>query len=702
MAEPFQKCTKKPYVFYIILCVILSASVSPRQLIDQDDTEVSHSGIDIVHYTIALDILHFEKEEIKGHTDLQILSHQDQVQKITLDLLSMNVDSVWIDEIPVNTYVYDGTHLNIYLSEPMNSDQALMVSVFYHGHPVRDPVWGGFYFTDKYAYNMGVGMGSNPHPFGRCWYPCIDSFTDRASYDYFITVDSNNTAICPGALEEIMTHDDKTRTFHWALQSPIPTYLSSVSVGDYVGFFDTLPGRSGDIPVMIYVFPDDTNRAREAFKDVGQWLEVFEAYFGPYRWEKIGFVAVPFRGGAMEHATAISFSDRTFHDNGGSEDLLVHEFAHSWFGNLVTCATSGDMWLNEGWASYCEALYKQAAYGVQAFKEHVRANHLNVLQIVPEIDQNIPLFDVPVHKTYSRTVYDKGADAAHTIRYQVGDAQFFKILKAYFDAHAYQSMTTDNFRKFFEQYSQENYTDLFNFLIKDRGFTHFSVDSFQTSEISKGFEVRVFISQKLNGANGYTYGTKTELKFMDHQWNEDLQVTPVFGPQTIATFTVPFQPDLVLIDPEEKISDATIDEYKVISEPGDYMFTYPYFGIRVDVLTDSLFIRATRNYICPDTSISVAGGYILDQTGYWTIEGMMKPGLSCEARFFYQTFKYPGNDFLTMLKDRNWFDHLILLFRKEPGTRWNEIPIVRLGTNAAGVLSTQFVENGEYCLAVKK
>ena len=515
-------------------------------------------------------------------------------------------------------------------------------------------------------------------------------------------MDSNHTAICPGSLEEIIDHEDHTRTFYWSLNATIPTYLSSVAVGDYVGIFDTLTGVSGKVPVMIYVFPEDRMRAEVVFSDLGQWLDVFESMFGPYRWEKIGFVAVPFRGGAMEHATAVSFSSQALQEDDGSQDLLVHEFAHSWFGNLVTCATSGDMWLNEGWASYCEALYHEAVSGTGAFKQFMRANHLSVLQGVPKIDHNIPIYGVPVQKTYSRTVYDKGADAAHTIRFQIGDDRFFDIMKEYFERYAFNSMTTDGFMDFLGNETRENYTDLFNFWIMDRGFTHFSVDSFHTSETSRGYEVRVFIRQQLAGAEGYTFGTRVELKFMDRQWNQSLQVTPVFGPSTTSTFTVPFNPDLVIIDPEEKISDATIDEYMTISMPGDYMFTYPYFALHVDALSDSLFLRVTRHYLSPDTASLTAGNYEIDFTGYWTIEGMLNPDLQCEARFFYEAFKYPGNEFLIALKHRHQLGDLVLLYREGPGNPWGKIASVNAGTEMAGVLSTGFVKNGDYCLAIIK
>ncbi|GAI85066.1 unnamed protein product, partial [marine sediment metagenome] len=224
-------------------------------------SESRYDSIDVVHYIVSLDILDFEKEEISGITDLQIVLKKDNPDEIVIDLLSFVVDSIWIDEININNYSYNGSIIKIPLDTGLPKGSAVLISVFYHGNPSRDPRWGGFYFGEGYAYNMGIGMRSNPHSFGRSWYPCMDNFVDRATYDYFITVKQGLTVVCSGTLAEIFENKNGTITYHWNLRNSIPAYLSSVSVSDYIALTDTLKGIRRAIPSCIYVKPTDSLRA---------------------------------------------------------------------------------------------------------------------------------------------------------------------------------------------------------------------------------------------------------------------------------------------------------------------------------------------------------------------------------------------------------------------------------------------------------
>ena len=154
---------------------------------------------------------------------------------------------------------------------------------------------------------MGVGLNTQPHSFGKVWYPCIDEFTDKAYYDYYITVKNDKKAVCGGTLMSVNNNGNNTSTYHWKLHAEIPAYTSSVAVGNYVAVKDTFNGITGKIPIQIYVPASDTNHAKASFINLKNILSIFESRFGPYLWERVGYVGVPFNAGAMEHATNISF-----------------------------------------------------------------------------------------------------------------------------------------------------------------------------------------------------------------------------------------------------------------------------------------------------------------------------------------------------------------------------------------------------------
>ena len=661
-------------------------------------SESRYDSIDVVHYIVCLDILDFEKEEISGITDLQIVLKKDNLDEIVIDLLSFVVDSIWIDEININNYSYNGSIIKIPLDTGLPKGSAVLISVFYHGNPSRDPGWGGFYFGEGYAYNMGIGMRSNPHSFGRSWYPCMDNFVDRATYDYFITVKQGLTVVCSGTLAEIFKNKNGTITHHWNLRNSIPAYLSSVSVSDYIALTDTLKGIRRAIPSCIYVKPTDSLRAVQSFKNLSKYLEAFEYMFGPYAWERIGFVSVPFMGGAMEHATNIAISESAINGTLDFEMLFVHEFAHSWFGNLVTCRSAEDMWLNEGWASYCEALFKEYYYGKQPFKDYVRENHKKVLSRTHIRDKGYrSVYGIPCEFTYGSTVYDKGFDVAHTLRGYLGDKLFFTSLKKYFKYFAFQDVSTKLFKDFLMMETDLDLTDFFNTWVYSPGFPHFSIDSFLVTKDEKGFEAVVFVRQKLKGTDDYAYSNKVEVTFMDEHWYVLTKMIEFSGETGSQLFRLPFEPTLVLLDLEEKICDATTDNYKIIRSGGKYEFEETYFEMQVDDMKDSAFIRAEFNWVAPDSFKRPEEEIIISNSQYWKIEGIFPDGFNAGGMFFYD---------LPEFSMKNWVDSIfngspytmVLLYRSGPGENWEEHIFRQEGNEYFGKFVIDSLRSGEYTL----
>ncbi|MCK5347083.1 MAG: hypothetical protein KAR20_26925, partial [Candidatus Heimdallarchaeota archaeon] len=342
---------------------------------------------------------------------------------------------------------------------------------------------------------------------------------------------------------------------------------------NYICLSDTLTGLSGEIPTKVYVLEKDSLNAVRGFKDIDRWLNCFESYFGPYAWEKIGFVSVPFKSGAMEHATMISIPDYSLKEPDSFQNLFIHEFAHNWFGNLVTCASSADMWFNEGWASYCEALYYEYYYGQNVFQDYIRLNHFKTLKYAHVQDKGFrALYNNPPEYTYGSTVYDKGADVAHTLRNHIGDEKFFKAMKILFSEYAFHHISTSGFQSFLERETKLPLDDFFNFWIESPGFPHFSIDSFLIQTLENGYEVKVFFRQKLLGTSEYSYSSQVDLMFMDSSWETYTEVLEFSGPHGSHDFFIPIKPQLVILDPYEKIADATLDEIVTIREKGNFNF----------------------------------------------------------------------------------------------------------------------------------
>ncbi|MEA1896404.1 MAG: M1 family aminopeptidase, partial [Bacteroidota bacterium] len=487
-------------------------------------------------------------------------------------------------------------------------------------------------------------------------------------------------------------------TYHWMMNGSIPTYLSSVSVANYICISETLNGLLGEIPAKVFVLQKDSINAVDGFKDLSKWLTCFESLFGPYLWEKIGFVSVPFNSGAMEHATMISIPEYSLKEPGNFQDLFIHEFAHNWFGNLVTCASSADMWFNEGWASYCEALYYEYYFGQIAFREYMRKNHLKTLKYAHIQDEAYrALYNTPAEYTYGSTIYDKGADVAHTLRNYIGDEKFFFAMKAMFSEYAFHHISTSEFQSFLEREVEQDLDDFFNFWVKSPGFPHFSIDSFSVYTAVSGYKVKVFFRQKLLGTTEYSYSNHAELMFINSSGNSYSEVIELSGPHDSQEFYISFKPELIILDPYEKIADATLDEIITIREAGNYSFEESSFSMKVNSLSDSVFFRVTRNLVLPDSTGHI---FLLDPSGYWTIEALLNKGFKAEARFLYEKSK--GNESLRSNFYERKVTDLDLLFRKGPGDHWEDIPsTVVKGNNQIKVVSSM-LKNGQYCLGFKK
>ncbi len=241
--------------------------------------------------------------------------------------------------------------------------------------------WGGVYNQNGYFYNLGVGFEADPHSFGRAWFPCFDNFVERCSFEFVDRFQCQQTSLlqrCVG--QRNGTAQCRIDPRFWKLDEAIPSYLACFATGPYTSFKRNYAGINGLIPVEIAAAPADTNKVAATFQHLPQAITAFEHWFGPFRWNKIGYSLVPFNSGAMEHATNIAIMRSAIDGTLGQETLWAHELSHHWWGDLATCTTPEDMWLNEGWAVYAEHLFTEWVYGETAYKKAVRDNFLTVLQ----------------------------------------------------------------------------------------------------------------------------------------------------------------------------------------------------------------------------------------------------------------------------------------------------------------------------------
>jgi len=657
----------------------------------------TNDSLDVLHYSINLDIVYLSHKNIKGNTELLLTPKINGLSQLNLDLLKLNVDSVRIGTQAITNWTYNDTVLSITLNNVLNVGDTVSCFVYYHGQPVKDPSgWGGFYFSNDstFAFSMGIGMQDDPHNYGRIWFPCVDDFVDRATYDFNIKVKNGKTAICNGTLESTVVSSN-TIEYRWKLHNDIPTYLASVAIGPYVAVRDTFQGLNASIPIAIYVTSNKVVQAQASFTHLKQILAAFETYYGPYRWERAGYVGVPFNSGAMEHATNIAIGLGYIDGSLSYETLFAHELSHHWFGNLVTCSSAPDMWLNEGWASFSESMYQEMLYGKEAYKDNIRRLLYDVLRNTHTRDGGyLAVAGVPHDKTYGSTVYDKGATVAQAIRAYLGDARFFPMLKAYLAQNAFSDQSSNDFRDFISAYTGINMNDFFDAWVFEPGFSQFSIDSFVVTGNTAPYTTQVWMRQRLKHKPNFANSNRIAISFMDDNWNRIDTVIEFSGQTGSQSFNLNFKPKTVFCDLEETLADATTDYAPVLKQTGLTVFDLSFAKLDVIQISDSALFQITHNWVAPETLGVNYQGLRISSRHYWSVNGIYPANFDAKAYFKYLRVGDMDND---IIKSR--YDSLIVLYRPHAGRKWRAVAANKVGNWLAGYMEVEHVKNGDYVLA---
>jgi len=659
----------------------------------------SPSGnFDAIHYEIRLHDINFESHELLATTTVWLTPLSGPVNEICLDLISLTVTAVWVDATEVTDFYQTDSLLNIPLTIALMPGDTVAVKTDYHGVPFHES-WGGFHFSGEYAFNLGVGFVSIPHNLGKSWFPCIDNFTDRATYDVFCTLPEGKIAVAGGVLMDETVNPNGTITYHWRLNQAIPTYLASIAAGNYTVVRDTFDGINGQVPIDYYVRPQDAGKVAGTFVNLKDILSIFEDCMGPYSWDRVGYTGTAI--GAMEHATNIFVPHGTITGNTTYESLMAHELTHMWMGDKVTCSSAEEMWINEGWATFFGSYYVIPLYGNEsAFRLEMRAKHGSVLQFchTPSGDGSyFPLNQIPQQYTYGMSAYDRGATVVQALRFYLGDSLFFETLKAFIDEFAFQHASSYDMRDFMSSYTGIDMSGFFDNFVLNAGTPHYSVDSFLVSQAENEFEVAVHMKQKRKGPAFTGNGNIIELLFMDNDCNRFTDTVHFNGSAGVSAKIVPFHPTAILVDPEEKMFDATTDNYKTIKTAGNFDFDKTFCSIEVEQITDSAFLQVTHNWAPPDSLKEHVPGLRLSDYRYWRIDGIVPDDFEATGKFFYSRNNYLDNTLIVTSADT-----LVILYRKGAAEDWQEIPFERIGPWNIGNIIVPGLKTGEYTLAVKE
>ncbi len=398
---------------------------------------------DVSYYKLNLEIDPLRKM-ITGYVQVKAQVVDGALNYIELNLHdNMVVDSVVHASNPLS-FSHQNHLLNIQLGKDYTVGDTLSLRVYYHGNPSQTGS-DAFVFT---SYNGKPHFWSLSEPYGaREWWPCKDVPEDKAdSADIVITVPQSMIVASNGLLKKQETKDLKT-TFYWHESYPIVSYLISVTGYEYYRYSDTYLTLDGDtMPIEFFMYPDhyENDAFRYNYSLTKEMLTAFAGYFGEYPFVKEKYGHAEFLwGGGMEHQTCSSLG-------GFGSGLIAHELAHQWWGDMITCRNFHHIWLNEGFATYSEALWREYDEGMEGYFDEISGDaYKGPGTIYVEDDTNEDeIFD-------GNLSYSKAAYVLHMLRHVVGDSVFFDILQAYYADTRYQYATavTEDFQEVCEQVS---------------------------------------------------------------------------------------------------------------------------------------------------------------------------------------------------------------------------------------------------------
>lgn len=381
--------------------------------------ELGNMGYDMQHYDIDIHIDPAQQEQLEAIVTGEAVSTQDDLIGISLDFIGYNIHQTTVNGEVVE-FTREGDKLFLYFDSPMALDQPFTFSVEYDGPaalrqspyvPFADSI-GPFFPTERNMFIVSEPDGA------RFWLPCNDHPRDKATFRFEVTVPDDFSAAANGLLlSEEQVGDEKL--FIWQHDYPMATYLATIAVGPY----ERLEGATPDgIILREYFFEENRAEAEEAMVITAEAIDYLSDMLGPYPFEAHGHATIDASGFALETQTMVMMASHMMQEN-----VIVHELTHMWFGDWVSLDSWGEMWRNEGFATYFEWMWMA--------KDDLDAWEVEMDELTQSIAQNEdlePLDALTPENLFGYEAYVKGAVVVHNLRKEIGDEAFFTGLQRYF------------------------------------------------------------------------------------------------------------------------------------------------------------------------------------------------------------------------------------------------------------------------------
>ena len=645
-------------------------------------------NFDVTHYEIHINNFDFNSRTLQAQTIVTLTAH-NTTSSIELELKTLTVNAVTSGEANVSNFSQANDILTINLASSLAANTTASFTITYGGNTFNES-WGGIMWSGDYVCNMGVGFESIPHNLGKCWFPCVDNFTDKATYDVYVTVPTAMTSVCGGNFINDTDNGDGTHTVHYNVPQEIATYHISFAAGDYVEWTDTYNGIERDIPITVYVKPSQINNVPGTFVHVKDIANFYETNFGPYPFNRIGYVITSV--GCMEHVDNIGITSGVLTGNTTQEEYVAHELSHMYFGNKTTCFTAEDMWLNEGFAQFCGVFYRSAVYGEDDFQQAM-SNKTNTIASWCKSENNwIPLNNIPQTMTYdSQAVYNRGAVVVNTMMNYLGRETFLNGLRSYLNTYNYSAASSEQLRDALSSATGIDMNGFFDTYVFTAGMPHYGVDLIDVTPNGNHYDAVIRMTYQHYGPEHVGQNNRVEVTFVDNQGQLQTEWVNWDGSEENKTVTLDINPIAAFADYYNHFLDAKFDNNMTATAPGNLGINQQ-LTITINSVTNSVMLRGEEHYVAPDNNPNIPG-LTLSTRHYWNVLRLNLGESDVSGKF---TFSSNANMDGDIIHTQN--DSAVLLYRANIEDVWHTIPYTQQGNWKLGIFTVNDLQTGQYTI----
>jgi aminopeptidase N len=426
---------------------VLEGVAGERSIGDLYIPELGNTGYDVQHYTLRL-ALDPARVFVDAYVTIEAIATIEDIAQISLDFIGYEIEEVSLDGEPVN-FERDERKLVIDFFEPLPAGKAFKLDMIYRGEPVMEaspfvPFIShlGLQFPQPDERQILYAI-SEPDG-ARYWFPCNDHPRDKAAFRFELGVPEGKIGAANGVLLEgrrgvsaVFEDGSAGDVYIWEHDYPMATYLATVVIGEY----ERIEGMSPNgVPLRHYVFPEQISFFQAQNEITGQMVDWMSDLLSPYPFEVFGFASVEGLGASLETQTLVILDHRA------GESTMAHELAHMWFGNWVSLDSWGDMWRNEGFATYFGTLWslRTDPAGFDRYMDELADSYIDYVPAYP-LDQP------PARALFGRDSYMRGALLVHELRTLLGDEAFYNGLHDYFARYGGGTATHDQFQSVMEE-----------------------------------------------------------------------------------------------------------------------------------------------------------------------------------------------------------------------------------------------------------